>query len=104
MASGRLGTARLVANVDTVVYLAPHLATINICALNQGTSAALVKVALSLTDIPSAGDYIEAASVPPNGGVLERFGVMISAGERVIVRADKDLTVDIRVHGPEGVA
>ena len=106
MASGRLGTARLAANVDTVVYTVPAgmVATVNICVLNQGTSAALVKVALSTANVPAAGDYIEATSVLANGGVLERFGVMAGAGERIIVRADKDLTVDVRVHGVEEVA
>lgn len=106
MASGRLGTARLAANTDTVVYTVPAdmVATVNICALNQGTTAALVKVALATTNVPAAGDYIEAASVPANGGVLERYGIMAGAGERVIARADKDLTVDVRVHGIEEAA
>lgn len=101
MASGRLGTARLTAEVDTVVYTVPTstVATINICVLNQGASAALVQVALSTTNAPAAGDYIETGTVPGGGGVLERFGVMVGADERVIFRADQ--VVDVRVHGVE---
>lgn len=100
MASGRLGTARLTANVDTVVYTVPAgtVATVNIGVLNQGASEALVKIALSTTDVPAAGDYIEASPVSA-GGVLERYGVMAGAGERVIARADQ--VVDVRVHGIE---
>lgn len=103
---GRLGVARLEANVDTVVYTVPEgkSATVNLCALNQGDEAAKVLVALSVTDEPMAGDYVEAATVPSNGGVLERFGVMVAVGERVIFRTDKGGVVDVRVHGVEGKA
>ena len=103
MASGRLGTARLAVDTDTVVYTVPDgvIATINIGVLNQGAAEANVSVALSTTDVPAAGDYIETSPVPAGGGVLERFGVMAGAGERVIARADHDQTVDVRVHGIE---
>jgi hypothetical protein len=101
MPSGRLGTARLAANTDTVVYTVPAgmLATVNVGVLNQGGNEALVTIALSTTDAPAPGDYIEASPVPAGGGVLERYGVMAGAGERVIARADQ--VVDVRVHGIE---
>lgn len=106
MASGRLGVARLAADHNTVVYTVPPdtLATVNICVLNLGSSDAQVQVAIATTDIPGAGDYIEAGVVPRNGGVLERFGVMVGGGERIIVRASVDQMVDVRVHGIEEVA
>lgn len=101
MASGRLGTARLAANTDTVIYTVPAdtVATVNIGVLNQGASEALVRISLSTTGVPVAGDDIEASAVPPGGGVLERFGVMAGAGERVVARSDQP--VDVRVHGIE---
>lgn len=102
MASGRLGTARLAANVDTVVYTVPvdTLATVNINCCNTGTAVATVKIAIATTDAPAAGDYYEMSSLEPNGDMVERTGIMLSSGERVIARATT-ATVDVRVHGIE---
>jgi len=99
--SGRLGVAALAAEVNTVVYTAGASAvTVNVLMCNRGTEAAAVNVALvngdaaALTD----ADYVEyGVSLPPNG-VLERSGLVMSAGESVVVWSDKD-TVSARVNG-----
>lgn len=102
MASGRLGTARLAADTDTVIYTVPAdtLATVNINAVNVGTATSIVKIAISTTNTADSGDYFEISSLQASGGVVERTGIMMSAGERVVVRADT-VTVDVRVHGIE---
>lgn len=102
MASGRLGTAKLAADTDTVVYTVPAdtLATVNVNCCNTGTAAALVNIAIATTDVPADGDTFELATLRAAGGVVERTGIMLSAGERVVVRADT-ATVDVRVHGIE---
>lgn len=102
MASGRLGTARPTAETETVVYTVPEatVATVNINCVNTGATAATIKIALSTTDAPVAGEYFEMASLQANGGVVERTGIMMSAGERVVAWATLG-TVDVRVHGIE---
>ena len=101
--SGRLGKARLAADTDTVIYTVPAstLATVNFNAVNMASNAgALVKFSISTTDTPAAGDYYEMSTLLANGDVVERTGIMLSAGERVIARASTN-TVDVRVHGIE---
>lgn len=105
MASGRLGKARLAADTDTVIYTVPAstLATVNVNCVNTGTAAATVKIAIATTDVPADGDYFELSALAATGGVVERTAIMLSAGERVIVKATTD-AVDVRVHGIEEAA
>lgn len=102
MAVGRLGTARLAANTDTVVYTVPSgmQASISVNAVNMGASDAILKIAISLSDTVSAGDYIEMSTLEANGDIVERSAIILSAGERVIVNSTMG-NIDIRVHGVE---
>lgn len=101
MASGRLGTARPAVDTDTVVYTVPAatLATVNINCCNTGTTSATVTISLATTDVPADGDAYHVATLQA-GGVVERTGIMMSAGERVIVRSTT-ADVCVRVHGIE---
>ena len=90
MASGILGQAALSATTNTTVYTVPAstLSIVNINVVNRSsTTAASVRVALAATATPQTSEWIEYdASVPANG-VLERTGVAINAGEKVVVYA-----------------
>lgn len=99
---GRLGTARLAANTDTVIYTVPAglVASININAINMGSTSTTVTLAISTGSTPSAGDYYEMTALAPDGDTIERAGIILSAGESVIARATT-ATVDVRVHGIE---
>lgn len=104
MASGRLGKASIAANTDADVYTVPAgivaAANVNIC----NTGAAAVKVRLAIrSGALAAADYIEHDADVPAGGVLERTGLALTAGETVVVRASAS-GVSVRVHGFEETA
>lgn len=101
MPSGRLGKAALAANTDTAVYTVPAgvVATANVNICNAGADEATVRVAVHSGAIGPA-DYIEHGVKLPPGGVLERTGLALSAGEAITVRSDV-AGVGVRVHGFE---
>lgn len=105
MASGLLGKANLAANTNTTVYTVPAstLATVNVNLVNAGTSTAKVRIAMAATGTPGASEYIEYDFQIAASQVLERTGIVMSAGERVVVFSDL-ANVAVRVHGFEEAA
>jgi hypothetical protein len=108
MAAGKLGAAALTtANVDTAIYTVPAstVATVSISACNKGAAAAKVRIAVGVgsAGAPTAADFLEYDTSVPANGVLERSGVVCSAGEKVFVRAST-ADVSVRVHGFEEAA
>ena len=103
MASGRLGVAEIAANTDTVVYTVPAgtVPSCNFLLVNRGNVEVTVNVAFSTTTTPTLAEYVEHGVTIPANGVLERFGIVASPGERVIVRASNG-NCSVRVHGYEG--
>jgi len=87
MATGRLGTANLVAATNTVVYTCPTgnfaVATLSIC--NRSNSAITCRVSLSTTSTPTADEWIEYDTEVLPKGVLERTGLVLQAGLNLIV-------------------
>lgn len=106
MASGKFWSGTLPANndQDTGAVEAGKTRSVGINLVNRDASAAAkVRIAIGGAAAPENGDYIEYdTSLPPNG-VLERSGLVVGAGERVILRADT-ANVTGRVHGFEEVA
>lgn len=102
MAAGRLGVAALAADTDTTVYTVPALtvATLNVLVVNRGTTPALVRVAISTVNPPTAQTYIEYDVEVPANGILERMAVVASAAELVVVRANT-ANCTVRVNGFE---
>lgn len=103
MASGKLGIAQLSAGADTIVYTVPagNLAVVNFNMVNlSATTDAYVTVSISEDSSPSAGEYIEYSARLNPSGVLERTGIAMSAGEKLIFNSDIN-NVNIRVHGIE---
>jgi len=99
--SGLLGKADLEADTNTDIYTVPadRIATVNISLCNRADTPHRVHIALS--DHPTdtdVADYIEYDTSIPAHGILERTGIVLSAGERVVVWAD-DYLVSVRVHG-----
>jgi len=99
--SGRLGTADLEADTNTDIYTVPaaRITTANINLCNRTETPVTASIALHdgvLTD----ADYLECdAPIPPHG-VLERTGVVMSAGETIVVCVSS-VGVSVRVHGFE---
>lgn len=86
MAIGTLGQSAPLATTNTLVYTATTgttgTITINIC--NRGNNSASVRLAISDSTSPENKDYIEYDAVVPAFGVLERTGVVITGGKRLI--------------------
>lgn len=104
MASGKFGKAALVANADTDLYTVPAAtvatASVNLC--NRTTAVIAVRLAVRSGALAET-DYIEYdTKVPPNG-VLERTGIVMSAGEVLTVRAAA-AGISVRAHGFEEAA
>ena len=104
MAIGYLGKTKLAANINTAVYSVPagKFTTANVAMCNIGDASAKIRLAIvdgSAADIADE-DYIEYGVDIPSGGVLERTGLTLSAGETVVAWADKN-TIVVRVHGYE---
>ena len=104
MAIGYLGKTKLAASTNTAVYSVPagKFTTANVAMCNIGNASA--KIRLAIVDGAAADladeDYIEYGVDIPAGGVLERTGLTLSAGETVVAWADKN-TIVVRVHGYE---
>lgn len=100
MASGLLGKAALAANTDTVLCTGAvgkvTTATVSLC--NTGTSSASVRLAIGNGTAAAAGDYLAYEIVIPASGFFERTGLVISAGENIIVRSST-AAVSARAHG-----
>ncbi len=110
MASGTLGTpASLLAATLTTIYTVPtgKTATVNLNLVNTSANPALVRVAISATSTPTAGEWVEydaylkAAGDPANANVLERTAFMCEAGKNIVVYSNI-VGVTARAHGAEG--
>ena len=104
MKIGRLGVVKPAESTNTAAYTVPaaNTASCSVMVCNIGEYSAKIRLAIvdgSAADIADE-DYIEYGVDIPAGGVLERTGLTLSAGETVVVWADKN-TIVVRVHGYE---
>lgn len=87
MATGRLGSADLVAGTNTTVYTVPAdtftVLTISIC--NRSNSAVGIRIGLSTSDNPATAEWIEYNTEILSKGVLERTGIVMQTGKKVVV-------------------
>lgn len=94
MASGRLGAADLAAGIVATVYTAPAdtftIASISIC--NRGNQATGIRVAIATSDAPTAAEYIEYDTELGGKGVIERTGIALGAGQKIVVRSSGGAT------------
>ena len=104
MAIGYLGKTKLAASTNTAVYSVPagKFTTANVAMCNIGDASAKIRLAIVDGAVAALAqeDYIEYGVNIPAGGVLERTGLTLSAGETVVAWADKN-TIVVRVHGYE---
>lgn len=87
MATGRLAANDLSAATLTTVYECPAdtyaVATITIC--NRGASSSDISIAIADADTPLAGEYIEFEVSLLSKNVLERTGIVLAAGQKVVI-------------------
>lgn len=105
--AGKLGALDVPAGADTVLYTCGSgagntaaAATASIWLCNRGAAPVKFRVAVSAADAPTAAEYIEYDTTLAVGGVFERSGLALSAGERIVVRTDI-ATLSARAHGFE---
>jgi hypothetical protein len=90
MPTGRLGNADLAAGTNTTLYVTPSntftVATINICNRDVANNAN-IRIAISESDSPANSEFIEFdIQLLPNG-VIERTGLVLDSGKRIVVRS-----------------
>jgi hypothetical protein len=92
MPTGRLGIADLAANTLTTLYTCPvqtfTVASVSVC--NRNSTDVTLRMAISESDTPTNAEYIEFdVQISPNG-VLERTGLVLDAGKKIVVRSNDD--------------
>lgn len=98
MPAGKLGSADLAANTDTLLATMTEDTIANVRMVNRGADEVHVRLAIGQGSSPAPTDYLEyGATIPPNG-VSENSGLALSAGEKIWVRSDT-ATVSARAHG-----
>lgn len=102
MPTGLLGQAALAATTNTTVYTVPAttFTVLSVSILNRGTTAVGLRVALAATATPTNAEYIEYDVQVGANGVLERTGLMMDAGKRLVVWAS-NANVSVSAFGIE---
>ena len=102
MANGRLGTADLAANTNTTVYTVPAatFAVVTLSMCNRSTTQRSIRVAVAAADTPTPGEYIEYDTSLVGNGTLERTGIVVNAGQKIVVFANS-VDVSAVVYGLE---
>ena len=89
MATGRLGTQDLSAGTNATLYTCPdnNFAVVTVSLCNRSASSANVRISVSDTATPADSEYIEYDAAVLAKGVLERTGIVLAAGQRIVVRS-----------------
>ena len=102
MATGILGTAALTALTNETVYTVPtdtfSVVTVNVT--NRSTGSREVRLAIAASDTPANAEYIEYDSEIVAHGVLERSGIVLDAGKKIVAYANST-EVSVQVYGIE---
>lgn len=89
MATGRLGVADLTADTNATLYTCPAdtfaVTSVSIC--NRGNAAIAVRIAVAAADTPINSEFIEYDVELLPKGVLERTGIVLDAGKKLVVRS-----------------
>jgi len=103
MSIGLLGKSAISSVANTTVYITPtgiNHAVVNILACNTSASNVSLRIAISDDSTVDANEYIDYDVVLLPGTSRERTAIVLSPGERIIMRAD-DVGIVARVHGFE---
>lgn len=102
MASGTLGQSAPAATTNTTVYTVPvgKIAIFNVNIVNRGTTTISVRLAIAATGTPSNSEYLEYDANISASGVLERTGLMATAGKLVVAYAST-ANASVNIYGYE---
>ena len=105
MATGKLAAADLASGTGTSVYTCPAsiytVANVSFC--NRGTQPVLIRLSISDSATPTAGEYLEWETELLPKNVLERTGLLLAATQRLVARASA-ANVSCVVFGIETIA
>jgi hypothetical protein len=89
MATGRLGKLDLAAATAATLYTCPdnNFAVVTVSLCNRSSSSAAVRIAVADTATPGDEEFIEFDATVLAKGVLERTGIVLAAGQRIVVRS-----------------
>jgi hypothetical protein len=89
MATGRLGAASLAAATNTTLYTCPAdtFAVVTVSVCNRGTTTSNIRIAVAVADTPGNEEFLEFDTALSAKGVLERTGIVLDAGKKIVVRA-----------------
>jgi hypothetical protein len=104
MATGRLSGVDITTTGATSVYTCPvttfSVVSVSIC--NRTASAVTVNLALTTTgSTPATTDYLEFGASLSANGVVERTGIVMSAGNQLVVTAGTGNALSVIVVGIE---
>jgi hypothetical protein len=104
MATGRLNGVDITTTGATSVYTCPvttfSVVSVSIC--NRTASAVTVSLALTTTgSTPATTDYLEFGASLSANGVVERTGIVMSAGNELVVTAGTGNALSVIVVGIE---
>lgn len=102
MATGRLGVGDLTAATNATIYTVPsgYFAVVGVNVCNRGNTAVAIRIATAATDTPTNSEYIEYDVEVGAKGVLERTGIILSAGQKIVARSSA-ANVSVVVFGIE---
>ncbi|AOV58603.1 hypothetical protein T040910_098 [Synechococcus phage S-CAM3] len=102
MASGVLGQQALNATTNTTVYTTPAdtVAYANINVVNINATPIVVRIAIAAGSTPLAAEYIEYEAEIAGYGVLERTGMVLNSGKRIVAYSNLS-SVSVAVYGVE---
>jgi siroheme synthase (precorrin-2 oxidase/ferrochelatase) len=90
MANGRLGASTLSTATNTTVYTCPadtfSVVTVNVT--NRASTSRDVRIAVSTSGSPTTAEYIEYDVELLANGVIERTGIVLAAGQRIVCYAN----------------
>ena len=102
MATGTLGQSNPAAVTNTTVYTVPvgKNAVFNISVANSSGTPIAVRLAIAAAATPTAAEYIEYDTIILGNSVLERGGLVASAG-KLVVAYSSTAAAAVNVYGYE---
>jgi len=102
MATGILGTEDLAATTNTTVYTVPNetFAVVAVNVTNRNSQARDIRIATASADTPDNAEWIEYDSELLGNGVLERTGIVLDAGKKIVAYS-QSTDVNVVVYGIE---
>ena len=91
MATGILGTqTEITAANYATLYTVPAdtFAVVTVNLVNKAATDRVVRIALAAADTPTNAEFIEYGTTLIANGVVERGGIVLQAGKKVVVWAD----------------